>query len=168
VVYLLTSGPTNGGVRSTVSAVAATARDVEPSADAEAAGAGPSMNKFDRDQWEESERIVLTAIAEDMTGVVDQLSDQCEWKTTLKTVSWLLHRVLGLEPHDPMTTRGDVPGALTWRVIGGQYHLVPDEDVVLEAYADRLANAIEWLPRHSVWKETLEMAVALLNSRELF
>jgi hypothetical protein len=53
-------------------------------------------------------------------------------------------------------------------VIGGQYHLVPDEDVVLEAYADRLANAIEWLPRHSVWKETLEMAVALLNSRELF
>jgi hypothetical protein len=126
------------------------------------------MNNFDRDECEESERIVLTAIAEDMTGVMDQLSDQCEWKTTLKTVSWLLHRVLGLEPHDPVIRRGEVPGALTWRVIGGQYRLVPDEDAVLEAYADRLAHAIEWLPRHSVWKETLSMALAMLNSRELF
>jgi hypothetical protein len=93
------------------------------------------MNNFDRVEWEESERIVLTAIAEDMAGVVDQLSDQCEWKTTLKTVSWLLHRVLGSEPHDPMPRRGDVPGALTWRVIGGQYRLAADEDAVLEAYA---------------------------------
>jgi hypothetical protein len=126
------------------------------------------MNNFDRVEWEESERIVLTAIAEDMAGVVDQLSDQCEWKTTLKTVAWLLHRVLGSEPHDPMPRRGDVPGALTWRVIGGQYRLVADEDAVLEAYANRLANAIESLPRHSVWKETLSMALAMLNSRELF
>jgi hypothetical protein len=126
------------------------------------------MNYFDCDEWEESERIVLTAIAEDMTGVVDQLSDQCEWKTTLKTVSWLLHRVLGLEPRDPMTKRGDVPGALMWRVIGGQYRLVADEDAVLEAYANRLAHAIERLPRDSVWEETLRMALAMLNARELF
>ena len=56
-----------------------------------------------------------------------------------------------------------MPGTLVWGQVDGDWRLVPPEDATLEAYADRLALALDWLPAESAWEPSLWIELAHLR-----